>query len=242
MARPKLLILGPNQRYWAHPPADRSWQRFWGTYELEPTTGVYVERGADQTHLKNFVRAFQKLPVALQEIARDWRLTFNFAELFTASGNSSTFYADFSRKTKEDISPHIEMGPTSLEDAYIVAHLAHEISHLYWKTRDEEERALYRQFLRESCGKDTVEITEYVHERFKHYLRSRKQSQAMPAWHKDSAFEDWAVESFCDTVATLVNRNYPSYNEKTTVDLATRKMVIASTFGLDLDKVGSSPR
>ncbi len=240
MAKQHLLKIGPNERYWAHPPAERSWQRFWGTYELQASTGVYVECGSDPIHLENFAKAFQKLPAALRALARDWEVTFNFAPLFTASGNASTFYADFSQTTRQAISPHIEMGRTSLAPDFIVAHLTHELGHLYWRTRDLDQRNLYRQFMRESCGVGTVELTEYVQENFQTYQRVAKLPSA-PDWQKTNMFERWVEESLCDTLAILVEPAYPSFDPATTVDLATRRMVINLTFGLSLSSPSSGP-
>jgi hypothetical protein len=238
-----LLKIGPKERHWAHPPADRSWQRFWGTFELHPASGLYVELGSNATHLKNLARAFQNLPEQLQALGREWCVTFNFAELFTANGNASTFYADFNQRSKELISPHIEMGKTSLQPSYIRAHLSHELSHLYWRTRTEQERDQFRQFLRETCSQRTIEITEYVHEHFETCLQiTGARANALLAWDKPTIFERWVEESFCDTIAVLVDPDYPSYDRSSTVDLAIRKMAICSIFGLTLPALSGTTR
>jgi hypothetical protein len=202
---------------------------------------LYVECGSDATHLKNLARAFQQLPTQLQETCLEWRVTFNFAMLCTASGNSSTFYGDFTRSTKEGVSPHVEMGRKSLQPSYILAHLTHELCHLFWRTRSQKEQELYRQFLRETCTEDTVEITEYVHEYFESHLKAvGGKSAEAKSWNKASCFNRWVEESFCDTIAAIVDPAYPSYNDHSTVDLATRRLVIIATFGLELPEISVS--
>ena len=240
MATQAVISLGPRERYWANPPAERSWQRFWGTFERHSGSGLYFASGSHPGHRKNLVNAFQTIPVPLRKTCLEWRVTFNFAELFTASGNSSTFYGDFSQRSKDLVSPHIEMGTYSLEAEYILPHLAHELSHLFWRTRTEAEREQYRQFLLESChrGKNTIEVTDYVQERFLRYRKvhsaKAKDGEFIGSIERQSSRERWMEESFCDTMAALIAPSYPSLRGDRTVDLESRRIVINSVFGLDL--------
>jgi len=240
MATQAVISLGPRERYWANPPAERSWQRFWGTFVCDSGSGLYFASGSHAGHRKNLVRAFQTLPVPLRKTCLDWRVTFNFAELFTASGNSSTFYGDFSQRSKELVSPHIEMGPTSLQPDFILPHLGHELSHLFWRTSSESQRQQFRQFLMESCrsGKTTIEVTDYVQERFMRY-RQLAQTKVKPGEYvslieRDTCLERWIEESFCDTMAALIAPSYPSLRSDRTVDLESRRIVINSIFALSL--------
>ncbi|MBS1991766.1 MAG: hypothetical protein JSS83_14695 [Cyanobacteria bacterium SZAS LIN-3] len=239
MAKSAVIVLGPRDRYWANPPAERSWQRFWGTFERHPGSGLYLARGSDAPDIKNLANAFQRVPEQLQETCLDWRVTFSFAEYLTACGNWSTFYADFSQRSKELVSPHIEMGSRSLEPEYILAHLTHELSHLFWRTRTESQREEFRQFLKETCRRGTVEITEYVHSRYTEHIKASasRNTQQFGPLGRDAGLERWVEEAFCDTMAVLVSPNYPSFDRETTVDLATRRFVINSVFGLNLPPV-----
>ncbi len=217
----KTLHIGPNQRPWAMP---RNYQRFWGTYELDQESGLYFAKESSARQI-SLVRAnFKRLPACFQELARQWKVTFSFAEGLTACGNSSTFYADFSRHPQEYISPHIEIGSESLKPDKILAHLAHEVAHLFWRTRSEAQRRAYREFLARSCGPTTVEVTYYVHSYFEEYLDSMKQfrqNKVHPNFH-DGNFTRWTEESFCDTVATKLVGAHPNGCDDCTVDISQR--------------------
>jgi len=240
MATPAVISLGPRERYWANPPAERSWATLLGTFERHSGSGLYFASGSHPGHRKNLVNAFQNIPVQLRKTCLEWRVTFNFAELFTASGNSSTFYGDFSQRSKELVSPHIEMGTVSLQADYILPHLAHELSHLFWRTRTEAQRQQYRQFLLESCrrGKVTIEVTDYVQERFLRYRKivdgRTKGGPYIGSIEKETCSERWMEESFCDTMAGFIAPSYPSLRKDRTVDLESRRIVINSIFGLEL--------
>jgi len=238
MATPAVISLGPRERYWANPPAERSWQRFWGTFVLDCGSGLYIASGSHATHRKNLVKAFQTLPAQLRKTCLEWRVTFNFAELFTASGNSSTFYGDFSQRSKELVSPHIEMGPVSLQPDYIVAHLGHELSHLFWRTRTESQRQQFRQFLLESCRRGTIEVTDYAQELFLRYRivtkAKAKEGVYTSSIERETCLDRWIEESFCETMASLICPGYPALRSDRTVDLESRRIVINSTFSLNL--------
>jgi hypothetical protein len=221
MAKSTVIEIGYAERHWAHSSAARSWQRFWGKYERHAETGLFIEYGSDPEQIEKLARAFRKLPQALQEVCLEWRVTFSFAEGFTANGNSSTFYADFSQSTPTRVSPHIEIGIVSMQPNFIVPHLAHELSHLFWRSRREFERNAYRSFLRETCQNGCIEVTKYVHDIF---LDRQYECEA----------RRWMEESFCETVAVLVAPTYPAFNAQTTVDLNSRREAMADAFGLQL--------
>jgi hypothetical protein len=229
----KTLYIGPNQRPWAMP---RLYQRFWGHYELDEKSGLYFAKEAKAEQIRLVRLNFKRLPQCLQELCRQWRVTFSFAEGATACGNSSTFYADFSRHPEEFVSPHIEIGSRSLKPEKIFAHLGHEVCHLFWRTRSEAQRRAYRGFLARSCSAETVEITDYVHSHFEEYLDSLKrfrQNKVHPNLH-DGNFLRWTEESFCDTVASRLAGTHPDRCENCTVDLDERLAEIQENLQLAL--------
>jgi hypothetical protein len=217
----KSIYIGPNQRPWAMP---RLFQRFWGHYELDQESGLYFAQESSAEHIALIAATFKWLPQCFQELCRQWRVTFSFAEGATACGNSSTFYADFSRHPEEYISPHIEIGSESLKPEKILAHLSHEVAHLFWRTRGESQRRDYRGFLARSCSLSTVEVTDYVQGLFKEYLESQKKfrrNEVHPKLH-DGDFLRWTEESFCDTVAAVLVGSHPDRPDNCSVNLSER--------------------
>lgn len=217
----KSIYIGPNQRPWAMP---RLYQRFWGHYQLDRNSGLYFAKESSAEQIALIRATFNRLPQCFQELCRKWRVTFSFAEGTTACGNSSTFYADFSRHPEEYISPHIEIGSNSLKPEKILAHLSHEVAHLFWRTRGEAQRRDYRGFLARSCDPATVEVTDYVQGLFKEYLQSQKKfrkNEVHPKLH-DGDFLRWTEESFCDTVATKLVGTHPDRPDNCSVDLRQR--------------------
>jgi hypothetical protein len=229
----KSIYIGPNQRPWAMP---RLYQRFWGHYELDQESGLYFAKESSAEQIALIRATFKLLPQCFQELCRQWRVTFSFSEGATACGNSSTFYADFSRQPDEYISPHIEIGSESLKPKRILAHLGHEVAHLFWRTRGEAERRAYRGFLARSCGSDTVEVTDYVHGLFEEYLESQKkfrQNKVHPNLH-DGNFMRWTEESFCDTVATKLVGTHPDRPDNCSVNLIERVEEMQNSLQLEL--------
>ncbi|CAN5367328.1 hypothetical protein BH11CYA1_BH11CYA1_46110 [soil metagenome] len=229
----KSIYIGPNQRLWAMP---RMYQRFWGWYELDQRSGLYFAKGSSAANVSLIRNNFKRLPKLLQELCRNWSVTFSFAEGPTACGNSSTFYADFSRQPEQYISPHIEIGSASLSPERILAHLGHEVCHLFWRSRSECERRTYRAFLERSCQATSVEVTKYVHGYFEEYLESLKkfrQNKVHPNLH-DGNFLRWTEESFCDTVATKLVGEHPDRTSNCSVDLAERVQEIEQSLQLAL--------
>ncbi|MFA6211860.1 MAG: hypothetical protein WC714_20635 [Candidatus Obscuribacterales bacterium] len=229
----KSIYIGPNQRLWAMP---RHYQRFWGWYELDQRSGLYFAKEASVEQIALIRATFKLLPQCFQELCRQWKVTFSFAEGATASGNASTFYADFSRQPEEYISPHIEIGSVSLKPETILAHLGHEVAHLFWRSRSESQRRAYRAFLERSCGTTCVEVTDYVQGYFEGYLASLKkfrQNKVHPNLH-DGNFFRWTEESFCDTVATKLVGTHPDRSENCSIDVAERLVEMQNSLQLAL--------
>ncbi len=229
----KILELGPNQRRWAMP---RHLQRFWGQYQLHSESGLYFARGSSAAHMQMVIATFNKLPSPFAALCREWKLTVSFAEGWTATGNASTFYADFSQTTPADISPHVEISEQSLRPEIILAHLAHEVAHLFWRTRSPAQRRAYRAYLERTCGTDTVEVTAYVQEFFTEYLTSLKDfscGKVHPNLHEGN-FNRWTEESFCDTVATVLAPKHPDRLSACTVKVKQRRQAMEKHLQLSI--------
>jgi len=222
----KILELGPSQRRWAMP---RHLQRFWGQYALNNESGLYFARGSSAARVQIVVETFKKLPPQFAALCHEWKLTVSFAEGWTATGNASTFYADFSQSSPADISPHVEISEQSFKPGVIIGHLAHEVAHLFWRTRTFEQKQAYRIFLANSCSADTVEVTAYVQDFLKEYLGTLKdfaRGKVHPNLHEGN-FNRWTEESFCDTVATVLARKHPDRSPACTISVKQRRKAMA---------------
>ena len=226
MAHARVITIDRSQRNWALSSSNRSWQRFWGRYERHSQTGIYIESGASTRNVAVLTAAFERMPELLRRVCLEWSVTFSFTDGVSANGNASTFYADFSQRSMSSVSPHIEVGGTSLMPDFIEPHLAHELSHLFWRTRPEGDREKFRQFLRDSVDSSAdapcIELTKYVQDLF-------------AARIKHAVFDNsYYEEAFCETVAVLTAPHYPSLDVNTTVNLKARRLAIENYFGLSL--------
>jgi hypothetical protein len=225
MAHARVITIDRSQRNWALSSSNRSWQRFWGKYERHSQTGIYIESGASTRNVAVLTAAFERMPELLRKVCLEWSVTFSFTDGASANGNASTFYADFTQRNLSLVSPHIEVGGTSLMPDFIEPHLAHELSHLFWRTRSELEREKFRQFLRDTTGAaedEVVELTPYIQDLYASRL-------------KHAVYESsYNEEAFCETVAVLTAPHYPSLDATTTVDLNLRRRKIEAIFGLAL--------
>lgn len=225
----KLLILGTAERPWG---VGKIYQRFLGRYVLDEESGLYFDERTDADQRQRIGHAFLALPRQLREPAYNHKLTVSTTPYtYTAAGNSSTFYGDF--RAGHKLSPHIELSTSSMGDK-LAAHVAHELSHLFWGLLPEQMQDAYRQYLTESCGKATVEVTEYVHERFNEWMKSLEipDSESYAENHRACYLKTWITESFCDSVAGVLVDGY--WQPATTVDRAQRAVKILEHTGLNL--------
>lgn len=227
----KLLILGLADRPWGE---GKMYQRFLGRYVLDEDCGLYFEDGTSAEQRKRIGRAFLAQPRQLRQPAYEHKLTLSTTPYaYTAAGNSSTFYGDFRPGRK--LSPHIELSAKSL-DGLLEPHLTHELAHLFWGLLPQEKRDAYERFLVESCGKASVEVTEYVNERFKEWRRSLDipDTESWAQNHRACYLKSWVAESFCDSVAASLNEGYAWTD--CNVDWGVRRKAIESLTGLKLTK------
>ncbi len=227
----RLLILGLAERPWG---SGRMYQRFLGRYELDENSGLYFDERVSDEHKARIGRAFLALPRQLRQPAYDHKLTVSttpYAQ--TAAGNSSTFYGDFRPGAK--VSPHVEFSSSSLDDL-LEPHLTHELAHLFWGLLPLKVREAYERFLIQSCGKAAVEVTEYVDDRFREWLRSLDipDTESYAENHRACYLNTWVIESFCDSVAVFLCDGYSW--QKCNVDLSSRLGAIESLTGLKLTK------
>jgi hypothetical protein len=227
-------VIGPSERPWA---VRRDYQRFFGIYEPDESCGIFYDIEVSEADRRLLRGTFKRLPAPLQQICREYQVTFSTAAGCTASGNSSAFYADFGRSSKERISPHIEMSDRSLTPNLVLPHMTHEAAHLWWRTRSEDARLDYTRFLLRTCLPGTIEVTDYVDEHFRNYCRALEipDSECYAETHRCRFRELWIEESFCDTVAALHVPSYPSYRRDSRVDLNARRQAIGSMVGLSLN-------
>lgn len=225
--------IGLSERPWAYTGRYRN---FLGTFVQEPASGVFFAEQTPQEEVELISSAFLRLPEALQALCREYELTVSTCGRWTVNGNSSTFYADFQRSHKKEISPHVEMSSFSLAGEMVLPHLAHEAAHLWWRNLPQEARDAYTRYLAESCSPETDEVTAYVQDFFRDWQRalSIPDTEHYAQAHRKVYLKHWAEESFCDTVAVLVASEYPSYKVDSTVDLAVRLRQIRDLTGLDL--------
>lgn len=235
-----LRVIGIEQRLWAR---RREFQKFYGYYQLHGESGLYFAQGSDKVHIELVLAAFLKLPEVFKDLCHQWQVTFSFAERYTAIGSMSAFYADFTAESADFISPHIEMSDQSLSDTMVLPHLAHELAHLFWRTRIKSQRIAYRDFLENSCGSDTLEVTAYVQDLYGDYLNSLSRLRlcgGSPIAHC-SVRDRWVQESFCETVAARLSQldaeefesNYYSCPNHT-VDMTARLVAMIHCFGLEI--------
>lgn len=237
---PEKIIFSVANRPWAR---SREYQRFWGTYVRCPVSGLYFAENSDPSSIESVNQAFSRLPQQLQSLARQWQVTFSFTSGRTAAGNSATFYADFSQRDRHLVSPHIELSLSSLSPPIIVAHLCHELSHLYWRTSPRQAQQSYRDFLQTNSDSLLVEVTPYAQRLFQEYLkeeelRRNRPPELDPPWLKEQDpyhLKSWTEESFCETVAVLACPDHPDFQVGAAEELETRRGMIACLMGLHID-------
>jgi len=220
--------------------AERPWasrvryRRFLGTYVRESRTGIWFAEGMQANNVKSIARAFLKLPRQLQNLCRQYDVTISTCEGLTENGNSSTLYADFKQTSRARISPHIEVGTRSLATGMLLPHLAHEAAHIWWRHLAADARKAYKKFLVTSSDDRTIEVTNYTHDFLCDWLKSLAipDSESYARNHRRSYLDQWSEESFCDTVATLVSPDYPSYKSDCNVNLNKRRSKIRMLTGL----------
>ncbi len=224
-------VIGPGERPWA---ARRDFQRFFGIYELDQHAGIYFDQDIGEDDRRLLSATFKRLPAKLQRRCREYEVTFSTCVGCTASGHSSAFYADF-RRTREFISPHIEMSRRSLAPDMVLPHMAHEAAHLWWRTLPEDARQAYTSMLLASCQPDTVEVTEYVQDHFLSYWKALAAGETEDANPYRRTYRSlWVEESFCDSVAVLRVPEYPSRRQDSSVNLAERGETIKNVAGLQV--------
>ncbi len=225
--------IGLRERPWAY---SRNFQHMLGIFVEEPSSGLFFAEHTPEENVALIACHFRRLPPQLQALGRELELTFSTCEGATANGNSSTCYADFKRRDRREIAPHIEMGTRSLKPDMVLAHLAHEVCHLWWSSLRPGGRTAYMQYLIDSASPQSVEVTAYAQEFFEDWLRCQSipDSEPYASAHRQHYLEKWAAESFCETVAALVDPHYPSRNEKSTVDLPARRRKISELTGLEI--------
>lgn len=226
-------LIGLAERPWAY---SRNFQHLLGTFREEPSIGLYFAEDTPHDNVALIAGAFGRLPAQLQSLCREFDLTFSTCSGSTANGNSSTCYADFKRSNRRQIAPHIEMGSRSLKPDMVLPHLSHETAHIWWSNLSQQARSTYTAFLVDSCPAETEEVTGYAQEFFQDWQRSLSipDSESYAKTHRAHYLEKWAAESFCETVAAIVDRRYPSISDKSTADLSVRRQKILELTGLDL--------
>ncbi len=240
-----VLEIGLAERPWGAEGLSRN-QRFGcflGKFMLHPESGLYFADGCDDNTRHMIGGCFLQLPGQLRAVALQHQLTISTSAGCTLAGNSSTFYCNFKR---QPLSPHIELGQRSLSSRLLLPHLAHEVSHLWWGLLDETTRNRYAAFLEKTYAPGTaVEVTPYVHDLYLDWCRSLNLPNELPyaANHRQSYLRDWARESFCDTVAALVEPDYPRASRQvehlnghphSTIDLEERRLKIHAFTGLQI--------
>lgn len=239
--RSAVYVAGWNNRQWA---ANKTYQRFLGTYRLDQNSGLYFSEGASAGKIARVASCFLLLPKPLQARAILFNLTVSFCEGITLAGNSSTFYADFRQTDPRFISPHVEIGSRSLKETHLLAHLTHELSHLFYRSAQGAARGAWREMLSQfvlSPG-NQVELTDYVHGIYLDWLASkeeaRRQDRPLDWLHVEHNFATYVEEAFCDTMSVLMLKSlgleHPDALAATTVNLAERSQALTTIFAISL--------
>lgn len=229
--RPTVIHIGVRERPWAN----KRMQHGLGQFRLEPTSCIYFEEHMPQADWLLIESTLALVPTPLLDCARDLNLTMATCKGLTPNGNSSTCYADFRSYNKAGISPHIVMGSGSLTELYVLPHLVHELCHLYYASLPLALRQLWTKLLLGDKA-DIVEITEYAEKHKREWLHVAHEDQSYVTRNR---FDQYAVETFCETVAALIAPKYRL--DKSTVDLWTRRNLLAQ-LGLVLDiRLATSP-
>lgn len=226
-------VITHSDRPWAF---CRKYQQFLGVYVEDPESGLYFCELTAASSRARISRAFLGLSDQLQNLCLQYQVTFSTCPGWTINGNSSSLYSNFKESRRERISPHIEMSFRSLTDDLLVPHLVHEVCHIWWRHQSVERRRAYTQFLVDSCSGRTIEVSEYVQEFFADWRRSLEipDSESYAQNHRACYLEQWAEESFCDTVAKLVAPNYRNQWRGSNVNLELRRAMIKELMLLDI--------
>lgn len=233
----KMRIIGLRERPWVR----KSTQHALGRFCRDEESGIYFEESMNAEYRDSICQALAWVPAPLVEIARELGLTMTSCSGLTPAGNSATTYADFNSRSKDGISPHIVMGGPSLEPDFILPHLVHELSHLYFSSLPSRLRGLWIDLLarqeRDEQGIETAEVTKYAQSFKSSFLACRLAESASDYCCGDASLKSYAAESFCETVACLVCPWY--LDNLCSVDLAERRLVLAQ-MGLHLAPVRAS--
>jgi hypothetical protein len=207
--------------------SDRPWvnkelQQFVGRFELDAQSGLYFDCHTPSEHRALISATFLKLPVLLRNAAITLGLTVSTTMRGrTRSGHLSTAYGAWDESDPARISPHIEMSIVSLSPELIVAHLAHEISHVFWAVQSQSAQALYTGMMRKLALPNFQDVTEYARQFF-----------------AKGVLDKWVLESFCETVGKLC---YPAYGDPESAAvvsvLAARHAAMQSSFGLTVQEI-----
>lgn len=235
----KTKIIRPSDRHWA----GKRYQNLLGYFELDPS-GLFLSSDVSEEHRLPIVEAFSTLPPQLIELSCAYELTLNVSPFGnTFSENVCTIYADWEARDRKAVSPHVEVGRSAF-GIDLKPYLAHEISHLWWRSLPSAAQESYRQFLLETTAETDLEVTGYAHRKFERYLslnrpesgeRSPGKYTAPHSLALRNAREIWMEESFCETVAMLVVPDYKSDEDwAATIDLAMRQVSIAQVTKLKL--------
>lgn len=213
---PSVRYIGLRERPWA----SKSFQTYLGTFKLCTVSGFYFDPSTPAADKCKILSALKKVPRALVENARALGLTMSTCKGSTPNGNSSTTYADFSGNNLEGSSPHIVMGSKSLEDEFILPHLIHELSHLYFANGGAERKAVWTALICDQASVHVHEVTEYAQSHLTDWL----EEIGRHANREKYLLARYASESFCESVAALV---VPSYaHSSCTVDMQKRRSLI----------------
>ncbi|MBX9695772.1 MAG: hypothetical protein K2Z81_25530 [Cyanobacteria bacterium] len=219
--------------------ADKRYQCFLGSFSLHPS-GLWFFVDTNKAKVARAVQVFGAITEQLRLLAAEYETTISFSPYpWTTSENGSAIYAQWDNRDKLRWSPHIEFGTTSFQK-FLLPHFAHELSHLWWRTRTEDEREKFRRYLEKTTSREAKEVTAYCHSMFTEYVQytSTVDTTRPPDCRKKvtaSYRESWAEEAFCETVARLTDSSYHQNDWQTTVDVEARRKGILECTGLTIE-------
>ncbi len=218
--------------------ADKRYKSFLGTYTKHPC-GIWFPEHTRKATIARLVQNFAVVSEQLRRLAVEFELTVSFSPYpWTVSGNGSAMYAGWDQRNRRYWSPHIEFGSTSFQK-YLLPHLTHELSHLWWRSRTEPEREQYRQFLERTTPGESLEVTSYCHGMFAEYVHyisnvDTTRSPDCRALVARQYRDNWTEESFCETVGKLTDGSYHKDDWRTTVNVDERRKAIHECTGLSV--------
>jgi hypothetical protein len=231
MRKKDTLILTYAERPWA----TRRLSQFLGTFQLDRLTGIYLRQGVCEFDRARILQGFALSPWQLQAVASAWNLTIDASYSDrTANGHASTFYADFTQRRRECISPHVQMSQVSLSDELRVPHVTHELSHLFYRSMQEEMRIAYRKYLQSTVDARSADVTQYAWGYFAEWLASMNEPTSVPhvLAKQRRLWNAFAEEAFCETIAALHCPAYVPAQWISTIDIADRGAAIERITGL----------